>query len=95
MKELTYTVNDPEGLIPEDRTIEIVIQNTEENQNAQVEALIMKKLQFTKLDYEKKKEIFRFLPTAFSDSRKFSSYIETLENPAIRTMLMEMCYLIE
>lgn len=94
-RQLTYTVNDPKKIVPLDREIEIIIHNAEANQNVLVEAEIIKRLQNTRMSYDTKKEIFRFLPTAFSDSRKFSSYIETLENPAIRAMLAEMCYLIE
>ncbi|MFR3685901.1 MAG: TIM-barrel domain-containing protein, partial [Enterococcus sp.] len=94
-RQLTYTVNDPKKIVPLDREIEIIIHNAEANQNVLVEAEIIKRLQNTRMSYDTKKEIFRFLPTAFSDSRKFSSYIETLENPAIRAMLTEMCYLIE
>ncbi|MGM0110328.1 TIM-barrel domain-containing protein [Enterococcus sp. DIV0187] len=94
-RQLTYTVNDPKKIVPLDREIEIIIHNAEANQNVLVEGEIIKRLQNTRMSYDTKKEIFRFLPTAFSDSRKFSSYIETLENSAIRAMLTEMCYLIE
>lgn len=94
-RQLTYTVNDPENILPENREIKTIIHNVEENQNELVKAEIMRRLQFTKMSFTAKKEVFRFLPTAFANSQKFSSYIETIEHPAIRTMLAEMSYLIE
>ncbi|MEY8584382.1 TIM-barrel domain-containing protein [Ligilactobacillus animalis] len=91
-EKLSYKVNDPASIIPSHRKIEI--HQIGANQTQLLKTEIVKRLQFAKMDYEKKKEILRFLPNAWERPTKLVSYLGTLADEDISSMLLEMSCLI-